>query len=159
MPHGISIAFCDPGGTLTHDFQNRNLTFYTTELRSQVIYHLVIYNLPFGHLPFTIYHLVIYHLPFFFGISIYRNLDISESRYFEIFQIFKFSNLQIFKSSNFQIFKFSNLHPSADGQIPNSQFLIIVSLLLFQSGRADRRGMTGRRQGMYRQRSAVLAMP
>ena len=24
---------CDPGGILTHDLQNRNLTFYTAELR------------------------------------------------------------------------------------------------------------------------------
>lgn len=30
-------ALCDPGGTLTHDLQNRNLTFYTTELRSRFL--------------------------------------------------------------------------------------------------------------------------
>ena len=29
------IIICDPGGTQTHDLQNRNLTFYSTELRSQ----------------------------------------------------------------------------------------------------------------------------
>ncbi len=28
-----AIAVCDPGGILTHDLQNRNLTFYTAELR------------------------------------------------------------------------------------------------------------------------------
>ncbi len=26
----------DPGGILTHDLQNRNLTFYTAELRGQI---------------------------------------------------------------------------------------------------------------------------
>lgn len=33
----IAIAtanFCDPGGIQTHDLQNRNLTLYSTELRS-----------------------------------------------------------------------------------------------------------------------------
>ena len=27
---------CDLGGTQTHDFQNRNLTFYSTELRGHI---------------------------------------------------------------------------------------------------------------------------
>ncbi len=30
-----TLYICDPGGILTHDLQNRNLTFYTAELRSQ----------------------------------------------------------------------------------------------------------------------------
>ena len=30
----ISVLSGDPGGILTHDLQNRNLTFYTAELRS-----------------------------------------------------------------------------------------------------------------------------
>ena len=31
----LRLAVCDPVGILTQDLQNRNLTFYTTELRSQ----------------------------------------------------------------------------------------------------------------------------
>lgn len=30
------LFFCDPGGILTHDLQNRNLTFYTAELRGRL---------------------------------------------------------------------------------------------------------------------------
>ena len=29
-------AISDPGGIQTHDFQNRNLTFYSTELRGRI---------------------------------------------------------------------------------------------------------------------------
>jgi hypothetical protein len=32
--HGINFKKCDPDGILTHDLQNRNLIFYTAELRS-----------------------------------------------------------------------------------------------------------------------------
>ena len=35
MAVAVAIAiFCDPGGIQTHDLQNRNLTLYSTELRS-----------------------------------------------------------------------------------------------------------------------------
>ena len=30
----IDCFFCDSGGIQTHDLQNRNLTFYSAELRS-----------------------------------------------------------------------------------------------------------------------------
>lgn len=32
---GKMFCFCDPGGTQTPDLQNRNLSFYSTELRGQ----------------------------------------------------------------------------------------------------------------------------
>ncbi len=31
----LSRMWCDPGGTQTHDLQNRNLTLYSTKLPSQ----------------------------------------------------------------------------------------------------------------------------
>jgi hypothetical protein len=31
----MAIDFCDPGGIQTPDFQNRNLTFYSAELRGR----------------------------------------------------------------------------------------------------------------------------
>ena len=31
-----SELLCDPGGIQTHDLQNRNLTFYSAELRDQL---------------------------------------------------------------------------------------------------------------------------
>ncbi len=30
----VALTLSDPDGILTHDLQNRNLTFYTAELRS-----------------------------------------------------------------------------------------------------------------------------
>lgn len=33
--HKFAALYCDPGGIQTPDFQNRNLTFYSAELRGQ----------------------------------------------------------------------------------------------------------------------------
>ena len=33
----LKSNLCDPGGILTHDFRNRNPTFYTAELRGQMV--------------------------------------------------------------------------------------------------------------------------
>lgn len=38
----MAIGFCDPGGIQTPDFQNRNLTFCSAELRGQK--HIRIYD-------------------------------------------------------------------------------------------------------------------
>jgi hypothetical protein len=32
----IAFRICDPGGIQTHDFQIRNLTFYSAELRGRI---------------------------------------------------------------------------------------------------------------------------
>ncbi len=36
--HKFAALYCDPGGIQTPDFQNRNLTFYSAELRGQTGY-------------------------------------------------------------------------------------------------------------------------
>ena len=37
-PPTMETLFCDPGGIQTLDFQNRNLTFYSAELRGRKQY-------------------------------------------------------------------------------------------------------------------------
>ncbi len=39
LPMG-GFLLCDPGGIQTHDLQNRNLTFYSAELRDQKLFYL-----------------------------------------------------------------------------------------------------------------------
>ena len=44
---------CDPGGTQTHDLQNRNLTFYSTKLRGRFLFFAVCYGVKIRELFFA----------------------------------------------------------------------------------------------------------
>ena len=37
MKTSYPVLSCDPGGTQTRDLRNRNPTFYSTKLRSQIL--------------------------------------------------------------------------------------------------------------------------
>ena len=43
LPMG-GFLLCDPGGIQTHDLQNRNLTFYSAELRDQKLFYTLCLN-------------------------------------------------------------------------------------------------------------------